>query len=278
MLGAGGIGGDKGQVDVGAGGAGKLDLGLFGGFLQALSSHFILAQVNAVFLLEVIGHPVDHALVKVVAAQMGVAVGSQNLGHAVAHFDDGNIEGAAAQVIHHDLLIVFLIHAVCQCSGSGLVDDTLYIQAGNGACVLGCLTLAVVEVSGNGDHSFGNRLAQISLSIGLQLSQDHSADLFGGVVLIACVYLVRSAHVALDGGNGVFRIGDSLTLCHLTHQTVAVLSKAHHRRGGACAFGVGDNNGLAALDHSHTAVGSTKVNTNNFAHKNCSSLNRNDVF
>ena len=38
----------------------------------------------------------------------------QNLGHAVAHLDDGDIEGAAAQVVDHDLLVLFLIDAVCQ--------------------------------------------------------------------------------------------------------------------------------------------------------------------
>jgi hypothetical protein len=105
----------------------------------------------------------DDALVEVIAAQVGITVGGQNLGNAVAHLDDGDIEGAAAQVVDHDLLVFFLIDAVCQRSGSRLVDDTLDVQTGNGACVLGGLTLAVVEVSRNGDDGLGDRLAQISL-------------------------------------------------------------------------------------------------------------------
>ena len=67
---------------------------------------------------------------------MGIAVGGQNLGNAVAHLDDGHIEGTAAQIVDHDLLVVFLIHTVSQSSCGGLVDDTADVQACNGACVL----------------------------------------------------------------------------------------------------------------------------------------------
>ena len=267
MLGAGSVSSDEGQVDLAAHSAGQLDLCLLGSFLQALSGHLILAQVDAVLGLEGVSHPVDDALVEVVAAQMGVAVGGQNFGDAVAHLDDGDIEGAAAQVVDHDLLVIFLIDAVCQRSGSRLVDDTLDVQAGDGAGVLGSLTLAVVEVSGNGDDGLGDRLAQISLRISLQLLQDHSADLLGSVLLAVQGHLVVGTHLTLDGRNGVLGVGDGLTLCDLTDQTVPGLGEANNRRGGAGALGVCDDDGLAALHDSHAAIRSTKVNTNDFAHK-----------
>ena len=69
----------------------------------------------------------------------------------------------------------------------------------------------------------------------------------------------------------LFFVGDGLTLCDLTHQTVAGLGKADHRRGGACTLRVCDNNGLAALHDSHAAVGSTKVDTNDLTHNENSS-------
>ena len=271
MLGAGSIGGDEGQVDLAAHCAGQLDLCLLGSFLQTLRSHLVLAQVDAVLGLEGICHPVDDALIEVIAAQMGITVGGQNLGNAVAHLDDGHIEGAAAQIIDHDLLVIFLIHTVSQSSCGGLVDDTADVQAGNGACVLGCLTLAVVEVGRHSDDSLGNGLAQISLGVSLQLLQDHSADLLGSVLLAVQGHLVIGAHEALDGSDGVLGVGDGLTLCHLTHQTVAGLGEADHRRGGACTLRVCDNNGLAALHDSHAAVGSTKVDTNDLTHNENSS-------
>ena len=266
VLGAVGVSGDERQVDVGGSGAGQLDLCLFSSFLQALCSHLILAQVDVVFLLEIFSHPVDDALVEVIAAQVGITIGSQNFSNAIAHLDDGNIERTTAQVVNHDLLVGFLINAVSQRSCGRLVDDTLYVQTSNGTGVLGCLTLAVVEVSGNGDDSLGNGLAQVSFGISLQLCQDHSADLFGGVILAAGVNLLGSAHLTLDGGDGVFGVGDSLTLCNLAYQTLAGFGKADNRRGGTGTLSVRDNNGLAALHNSYAAVGSTKVNTNNLTH------------
>ncbi len=71
------------------------------------------------------------------------------------------------------------------------------------AGVLGSLTLAVVEVSRNGDDGLGDRLAQISLRISLQLLQDHSADLLGSVLLAVQGHLVVGTHLTLDGRNGV---------------------------------------------------------------------------
>ena len=75
------------------------------------------------------------------------------------------------------------------------------------------------------------------------------------------------AHLTLDGGHGVLGVGDGLTLCDLTDQTVAGLGEANNRRGGACALRVCDDDRLAALHDSHAAIRSTKVNTNDFAHK-----------
>ena len=114
-------------------------------------------------------------------------------------------------------------------------------------------------------------LAQISLGVSLQLLQDHSADLLGSVLLAVQGHLVVGAHLTLDGRNGVVGVGDSLTLCNLTYQTVAGLGEADNGRGGAGTLRVGDDNGLAALHNSYAAVGSTKVDTNNLTHNEVSS-------
>ena len=93
-------------------------LGLFGLFFQASHGGGVAGEVDAVRFLELC-HGVFHdALVEVVAAQMGVAVGGQNFGDAVAHLDDGDIEGAAAQIVDHDLLCLLFIHTVGQCGGT----------------------------------------------------------------------------------------------------------------------------------------------------------------
>ena len=77
VLGAGGIRSDEGQVHIGLGHAGKVAFRLLSSLFQTLMRHLILAQVDAVGLLEVIGHVVEQALIKVIAAQMVVTGGSQ---------------------------------------------------------------------------------------------------------------------------------------------------------------------------------------------------------
>jgi len=72
---AGRVGGDVGQVDFGLLAGRELDLGLFGGFLEALKGHRVLAQVDLLLGLELVGDPVDHQLVEVLAPQEGVAIG-----------------------------------------------------------------------------------------------------------------------------------------------------------------------------------------------------------
>ena len=266
MLGAGGVGGDEGQVDGCAGHAGELDLGLLSGLFDALHGHLVAGEVDALLGLEAVQNPVHDPLVEVIAAQAVVAGGGQHFLHAVAHLDDGHVEGAAAQVVDHDLLVVVLIHAVGQGRGGGLVDDALYIQAGDLTGVLGGLALGVREVSGHGDDRAGDRLTQISLGIGLQLLQDHCGDLLGGVAFAVDGDLVVRAHLPLDGGDGALRVGDGLALCHLAHHALAGLGESHHRGGGAGAFRVRDNNGLAALDDSHTGVCSTQINADCLCH------------
>ena len=266
MLGAGGVAGDEGQVDVGGHHAGQVDLGLLGSLLQTLVRHLVLAQVDAVFLLEGVGHIVDDALVEVVAAQAGIAVGGQHFKHAVADLQEADIERAAAQVIHQNLLAALLVQAIGQGRGGGLVDDAQHFQARDAARVLGRLALAVAEVSGHGDDSLGDGFTQVALGVRLELLQDHGADFLRGVVLAVDGNLVRGTHFTLDGNNGAVGVGDGLTLGDLAHQTLAVLGEGDHGRRGARALGVGDDGGFAAFHDGHTAIGSTQVDTDDLRH------------
>ena len=93
---------DKGQVDLGAQGGRKLDLRFLSRFFQALQRLTILPQVNAVFPAELIGYPIDDAVVEVVSAQVGIAVGRLDFKDAVRDLKNRNIKGAAAQVIDRD--------------------------------------------------------------------------------------------------------------------------------------------------------------------------------
>ena len=114
------------------------------------------------------------ALVDVIAAQVRVAVGRLYFDDAFAHFKDGNIERAAAQVVDGDRLVFFLVEAVGQRRRRRLIDDAQHFEARDFAGLLGGLALAVVEVRGNGDDRLGDFLAEKILRCALQLLQESS--------------------------------------------------------------------------------------------------------
>src|SRR3546814_13949214 len=75
VLRAGGIGRHVRQVVVGLLRSGQLDLGALGRVIQALQGARILAQVDALALVDLVDQVVDDALVAALAAADGLAVG-----------------------------------------------------------------------------------------------------------------------------------------------------------------------------------------------------------
>jgi ribosomal protein L12E/L44/L45/RPP1/RPP2 len=59
-------------------------------------------------LLELCDQPLDDQVVDVVAAEVGVAVGRDDLHDVVADLEDRDVEGAAAEVVDRDDLVLFL--------------------------------------------------------------------------------------------------------------------------------------------------------------------------
>jgi hypothetical protein len=90
--------------------------------------------------------PLDDALVEIVAAQVRVAIGGLDFDNAFADFQNGNIKGAAAEVIHGDGLVLLFVEAIGKRGRGGLVDDALDVEAGDFACILGGLALGIVEL------------------------------------------------------------------------------------------------------------------------------------
>ena len=155
MLRARRIGRDVGQVDFGLGCRGKLDLGLFGCFLEALQSELVLFQVNALLLLELVCQILDETHVEIFTAEEGVTVGGLHFEHAIPDFKDGHVERAAAEIVNGDCACLALIEAVSECRRRRLIDDAQNFEAGNLAGILGCLTLGVIEIGRNRDDGLG---------------------------------------------------------------------------------------------------------------------------
>jgi len=60
-----------------------------------------------------------------------VAVGALNLNHAFAHFENRDIEGAAAEIVDGDAFVLLLVQPVSQRRRRRLIDDAFYFQAGD---------------------------------------------------------------------------------------------------------------------------------------------------
>ena len=166
MLWAAGVGGDERQVDFRFQRAGQLDLGALGGVAEALEGHAVLGQVDPGFGAKLRDQPVQNGFVEVIAAEVGVPVGGQYFEHPGAEVEDGDVEGAAAEVEHRDLGVGLLpVDAVSQRGGGGFVDDSLDVQTGDLAGVHGGLALGVIEVGRDRDDGLGDPLAELGLSV-----------------------------------------------------------------------------------------------------------------
>jgi hypothetical protein len=86
----------------------RLVLGALGGFLQALQRHACRRAGRCRVLLEGLDQERDDALVEVLAAEVGVAVGAAHLEDAVAELEDRDVEGAAAEIEDGDALALAL--------------------------------------------------------------------------------------------------------------------------------------------------------------------------
>ncbi len=260
-------GGDERQVDLGLLHLAELDLGLLGSLLEALHGHVVLAQVDVVGRLELGDEPVDDPLIPVVATQAGVAVGRLDLEHPVADLEDRDVEGASAEVEHEDgLVLAFLVESVGKRRGGRLVDDAEHLEACDLAGLLGGGALRVVEVRGDRDDGLGDRVAEVGLGVTLQLLERAGRDLLAVVVLAVDADRPVGADVALHRPDRAIGVGDGLALGDLADQDLAVLGEGHDRWGRARTLGVGDDNGIAGLEHADDRVGGTEIDSDGLGH------------
>src|SRR6185436_5142477 len=134
-----GIRGDEGQIDLRFLRRGEFDLGPFRRFFQTLEGHTVFSKIDALIFLEFIDQPIHDALVEVVTAEVGIAVGRLDFEDAIADLENGDIEGAATQVIDDDPFVLLFVQARGEGCSCRFIDNTEDIQAGDLACIFGGL-------------------------------------------------------------------------------------------------------------------------------------------
>ena len=130
-----------------------------------------------------LAHGLQHALgdgpVEVVAAERRVAAGGLHLEDAVHQLEDGDVEGAAAEVIDREGALAALVEAVGERRRGGLVEQAQHLEAREPARVLGGLALGVVEVGGHGDDGLLHLAGEVALRPALEGAQDLPGHLDG---------------------------------------------------------------------------------------------------
>jgi hypothetical protein len=93
-----------GQASMSSGGGfgGERDLGFDDGFAEGLDGFGIAGARSSRARRDVVEGDGDEQVVDVVAAEVGVAVGGDDFEDAVVELEDGDVEGAAAEVVDGD--------------------------------------------------------------------------------------------------------------------------------------------------------------------------------
>ena len=149
-------------------------------------------------LLEDFGEVVSDSLVEVFTTKVSVTGCSEHLEDAVVNCEDRHVKCATTKIVHKDVLLTaFLVKAVGNGSGRGLVNDANHIKSSDSASVFSRLSLRIVEVCRYSNNSVLDLLSKIVLSSFLHLREHHRGDFFRGELLSACVVRHGNWHVRL---------------------------------------------------------------------------------
>ena len=110
--------------------------------------------------------------------------------------------------------------------------------------------MRVVKIRRDGDDRLRHRVAEVRLSIALQLHERACADFLRRVLLaIDVVGVPLLAHEPLDAAERAVGVGDRLAFGHFTDEHFAALGKRNNRGGRSRTFGVGDDDWFAGFQH-----------------------------
>ncbi len=244
--------------------------------LHHQQARVLVGQGRELFLL---GDPAQQAMVEVVAAQGRIAAGGQHFEHALGQLQDGDIEGAAAEVVHGIHALRIMVEAVGDRRRGRLVQQAQHVDAGQLGRILGGLALGVVEVRRHRDHRADQLVAQgvfgllaqggedfrrhfdraLHAGHGLQLHHAGRVEKIVGQVFGVGDIFQAAAHEALDRDDGVLRVAHLGGHGLVADVGMAVGQVAHHRGQQRPALFVGQHFGNAAANRRDQRIGGAQV-------------------
>lgn len=131
--------------------------------------------------LKLLDEVVDKTVVEILTTQVSVTSRGFDFENTLLDGEERDIERSSAQIEDEDVPFTdhLLVETIGDRSSGRFVDDTEDVESGNRAGILGCLTLGIIEICGNGDDSVGNGGAEIRLCRFLHLQKYHGGDFFG---------------------------------------------------------------------------------------------------
>src|SRR5438309_1246492 len=150
-------------------------------FAEFLRQFAVRREVDLIVLQNEFVDESLQQIVDVIAAEVRVAVGGKDLEDIAIgrgnQFQNGNVERAAAKIVHGDFTALLFVQAVGERRGGGLVDEAENFEAGNFASVLGGLALGIVEIGRNGDDGAVDGFAKVGFGPVFQFAEDESRNL-----------------------------------------------------------------------------------------------------
>mmetsp|Transcript_1373 Transcript_1373/g.8508 ORF Transcript_1373/g.8508 Transcript_1373/m.8508 type:complete len:275 (-) Transcript_1373:28-852(-) len=224
---------------------------------------------------------------------MGVTISGDHFKHPIVDGQNGHIERSTAQVEdQYVLLSAFLVQAVSNGCGRRFVDDAGNIQPRNSPCILGGLSLGIVEVGRNSDHCILDGFSKKAFGCFLHLREHHGTDLLWRKLFLFSLridfnvwlgvfvdngerhkfhvpldFLVTEfpANESLHVVHGTLRVGSRLILCGIPNESFSV-GEGHVGRSDSVPLIVGDDLHTTILVHTHTRVGGSQIDPNHRSH------------
>ena len=114
-----------------------------------MSGRVATAEVDTITLLEFSFQTLQQQVVKVIAAELIVAVAGKHFGDVAL-----NVEGAAAEVVDHGGVVGSITETVGEAGGSRLIEDPHHFQACQHSGLPGGVALGIGEIRRHGDDGF----------------------------------------------------------------------------------------------------------------------------